>query len=185
MRVHNIKKEKWKPILGYEKFYEVSSYGRIRSMDRIILCSNGETRNYKGKILKFSFDKRGYKIVKLCKNGVGTSYSVHRLVALAFIQNPDNKKTVNHINENKKDNRVENLEWMTNLENICYGTRTERQKQKLSKSVVGTNLITGKEEEFPSMKEASLKTGCNNGLISQCCKGLVTKTKNYKWRLKK
>ena len=105
--------EEWKPVAGYEGFYSVSNKGRIWS-------------HYHDRPLKLISGIHGYLIAHLSKNGIAKRIPVHRLVAQAFIANPDNKPTVNHLNEVKTDNTVENLEWATVAEQNVYGTRIVR-----------------------------------------------------------
>ncbi|WP_417140580.1 NUMOD4 domain-containing protein [Phocaeicola coprocola] len=100
--------EIWKPIKDYEGLYEVSSLGRIKSMPKKFI-RNGAVTHFEEKILTPS-DSHGYRSVVLTKNGIHKTHSVHRLVALAFIQNPNNYTQINHKDENKSNNRVENLE---------------------------------------------------------------------------
>lgn len=106
----------WIPVVGYEDEYLVSSDGRIYS-------------NHSNKVIKPKHTQQGYLRIALCKNGDRKDYSVHRIVATAFIPNEMNKPTVNHINEVKTDNRVCNLEWATSKEQNKHGTRTERAIQ--------------------------------------------------------
>ena len=112
----------WKQIQGYEN-YEVSNEGQVR---------NRKT----GKVLKPQKNNSGYLLVGLRKNGKQKWYSVHRLVAQAFIPNPHNKPTVNHIDENKENNNVSNLEWMTYAEQNEHGTRIERVAKALRKKKI-------------------------------------------------
>lgn len=107
--------EIWKPVVGYEDYYQVSSLGRIKSLRR------PEVRN--DRILKGSIHPEGYNIFKLSRSGSHKSFKGHRLVAKAFIPNPENKPQVNHKNGLRADNRVENLEWVTNSENVRHGYR--------------------------------------------------------------
>jgi len=119
--------EKWKDIKGYEGLYQVSNLGNVKSLDRIIW--NGHTKHlHKGRIMKPKGNR--YKDVILCKEGKSKKYYVHRLVAIEFISNTENKPQVNHINGIKEDNRIDNLEWVTASENGKHansiGLRTVR-----------------------------------------------------------
>lgn len=108
----------YKAIKGYEGIYEVNELGKIRSLDRIVECKDGSTRKCKGKELKLKMDPCGYAVVTLSKNGVAKSFNFHRLVAETFVPNPDNLPQVHHLNHDRKDNRVENLKWVTRAEQI-------------------------------------------------------------------
>lgn len=115
--------EIWKDIEGYEGGYQVSNLGRVRSVERFIkFKQNGKevVKRYKSKILQPYRDKDGYLRVLLSYGGKRKNDFIHRFVAQAFIVNPENKPQVNHINTIKEDNRVENLEWVTCLENIRH-----------------------------------------------------------------
>ena len=120
--------EEWRTIEGYEGLYEVSNLGRVRSLDMYVKGRYGNYRLHKGKVLSPAKDKNGYLKVNLCYNGKDKIIRVHRLVAGAFVSNPDNLPEVNHKDEDKTNNNVENLEWCNRKDNINYGTRTERQK---------------------------------------------------------
>jgi len=114
-------KEIWKPINGYEGRYEVSNFGRVRSLDRIIVDSIGRKRNIKGKIIKQCVSNNEYYYVVLYNNNVdGKTIAVHRLIADAFIDNPNNLSTINHKDENRKNNDIDNLEWCTQQYNVEY-----------------------------------------------------------------
>lgn len=116
----------WKDIQGFEGLYQVSNDGKVRSLDRIINYKDGRARLEKGHKLKPHADKKGYTRVTLCKNNKCKPYLVHRLVAMAFIPNPNNWPQVNHKDENKTNNTVWNLEWCDRIYNCNYGTRNER-----------------------------------------------------------
>ena len=116
--------EVWKDIENYENLYQVSSYGNIRSKDRIVKCWNNKTKMIKGKIIKPMLLRDGYLYVHLYKDTKRKDYAVHRIVAKTFIENKESKEEVNHINGNKKDNSANNLEWVTPSENILHAYRT-------------------------------------------------------------
>ena len=118
--------EVWKPIAGYEGIYEVSNLGRVRSLDRI--KSNGA--RMMGRVLLQDCSNRGYMSVELNVDKKNKRCSIHRLVAMAFIPNPNNLPEVNHKDENKLNNNVCNLEWCTPSYNSNYGTRNERLYKK-------------------------------------------------------
>lgn len=153
--------EIWKNIKGYEGYYEVSNYGRIKSLKDF----RGRNRIY---ILRQQKNKDGYNRVELHKDGKRKTYMVHRLVAEAFIPNPNNLPFINHKNEFEKDNnKVENLEWCTSKYNVNYGTKIDRTKEKLN---IKVKCITT-EEIFNSITEASRKYKTYKGRICGCCKG--------------
>lgn len=117
--------EIWKDMDGYEGCYQISNLLRFKSLDRYVVCNkNIPTKIVRGRILKSFLDTCGYPRVHLSKNGVRKQESVHRLVALHFIPNPENKKEVNHKNGIKTDNRIENLEWVTHSENAIHAFST-------------------------------------------------------------
>ena len=123
-----------KSVKGYEGYYEVDQFGRVYSLDRIIKVSdNGRLydKHIKGKQLKQSMHTNGYKTVALTKDGKTKGLFVHRVVAEAFIDNPNNLPMVNHKDEDKTNNFVENLEWCTNEYNLNYGTARKRRARAL------------------------------------------------------
>lgn len=142
--------------------YEVSRDGRVRSVDRIVRCNRG-IRLVQGKELCF-YDNKGYKRINI----QGKRFAVHRLVAQAFIPNPENKPQVNHINGRHDDNRVENLEWCTDLEN-----RRHAVANGLAPAGVEGKKIYNKKlcQEFESIREASRATGLPEKKIADCLHG--------------
>lgn len=174
--------EIWKDIPDYEGFYQASNLGRIKSCDRPnVKCRGNGLRTTKGKILSQSNTTNGYLKTSLCINNVTTYHFVHRLVAAAFLGKSN--LVVNHKNENKKDNRIENLEYLTNVENLLYGTGQQRSKAAQHRTPVESyDLNTGETiMQFESQKEA-LRNGYDQKCVWNCCNG---KSKSYKgmgWR---
>lgn len=114
--------EIWKSLKGiveYGDYYEVSNLGRVKSVDRVVCCGNGFKR-INGRMRKLKTEKNGYTSISLSYNGKSKTYKVHRLVALAFIHNPENKPEVNHKDGNKSNNLASNLEWVTVSENTQH-----------------------------------------------------------------
>lgn len=162
-------KEIWKPIEGYPD-YEVSSLGRVKSL-----------KFGKEKILKGIKDKNGYLRVILYKEGKLKGYSVHRLVAQAFLPNPDNLPQVNHRNENKTDNRVENLEWCDSSYNTNFGTRTERITKANSIPILQFTKSGEFVKKWNNAKEVERDLGISSSNIYKCCKGKLKSIGGYEW----
>lgn len=175
--------EIWKDVSEFEGLYEVSNLGRVRSIDRIIVRRNGILLPLRGKIL-LQYEKYGNSTiprlqVNLSKEGKCYSKTVSRLVAKAFIPNPDNLPQVNHKDENPANNCVDNLEWCTGAYNHNYGTRNERHAQKLKKQV---DMFTLKHEfikRYNSIKEAAEDIDGDPSAITKVCKGKNQNYKNY------
>lgn len=154
--------EQWKSVPQYEGLYEVSEYGRVRSLDRVVNCKLGK-RTIKGKILSQRTTPFGYKEVGLGNNGNAKTHKVHRLVALAFLTNPESKLFVNHIDGNKVNNLLTNLEFVTASENSKHAVETGLQSIPKNENAHRA-LFTNKQ--VISMREL-YKHGIT---ISQLCK---------------
>ena len=164
--------EHWKSIAGYEGLYEVSDLGIVKSL-----------KYGKEKILKPWKNHNGYLHVDICKDGQKKMSLVHRIVAEAFIPNPNNLETINHKDEVKTNNVASNLEWMSQKDNINYGTHNKRVAESLSKQVQMFNKSTGELlATFPSLMEAERVTGINKGNICSCCNGKRKSVGGYIWR---
>ena len=142
--------EIWKPVKGFEGYYEVSNLGRVRSVDRIVYDTvRNRYRLLKGKVLTERDNGNGYKGVMFCKEHKLCQKYIHILVAEAFLDNPDHLPQVNHKDENKANNTVDNLEWCTSYYNNEYGTRKERwyktriKNGTIDPSHIGTKIRKG------------------------------------------
>ncbi len=155
--------EEWVPIAGYEGLYEISDQGRVRSLD--YRCTG------RIQVLKPGMYGGGYLQVGLCKNGKREHYKVHRLVAEAFLANAEGLPEVNHRDENKQNNCVDNLEWCDRRHNINHGTRTARQAAAKSKPVQQFSKDGRLIAVWPSATEAEQATGVHQSHINQCCNG--------------
>lgn len=174
--------EVWRDIQGYEGLYMVSSYGRVRGI------SNKLGRKTGFMVLGRRHD--GYIKVRLCKNSVAVDYNVHRLVAIAFIPNPENLPQVNHKDEDKANNHVENLEWCDAKYNNNYGTKKARFRAtrlndpRTSKPVLKFTLKGKFVAEYPSVREAGRANGFLHGNIKNCYRGKVATAYKFVWRFK-
>lgn len=177
-------KELWKDIKGYEGYYQVSNLGRVRSVDRWV-ANSGDTKKFlKGRIRKLNYLNNGYLVAHLLKEGKSEPYYVHRLVAEAFIPNPDNLPIINHKDEVKTNNHVDNLEWCTYSYNSNYGTAIERARKNNEgrcKKVYQYNLDGEFIREWESAMEVERQLGYSDSSIVDCCKGKSKTAYKHIW----
>lgn len=185
----NFTTEEWKDIPGFEGLYQASNLGRVKSLKRFRKGKNDCLVSVKEKIKKSVIDRYGYYQVVLCKNSIKKAYLVHRLVFKAFNGSIPEGLQVNHINEIKTDNRLENLNLMTAKENCNWGSRNERSTKKringkCSKPVLQFDLNDNLVKEYPSIMQVERETGFANQYISACCKGRYKQAYGYIWEYK-
>ena len=187
--------EKWKDVVGYEGIYQVSNLGNIKSLDRVVeLKSKNQFTGFttlrltKGKNISKVVNTKGYYQIALYKNGVMKNKLLHRLIAEAFIPNPENKPTVNHIDGNKLNDNLENLEWATSKEQTQHAIKKlnfksviskqcrDRQKELHQRKVRRSDGVI-----FNSIKEASMGNDLVRRHISEVCKGKRKSTGGYSW----
>lgn len=185
--------EIWKPIPNYEGLYEISNLGRVKSLERTCKhCGprvHKHTRIVKERMIKFTINHKGYYLVRLYKDGVQATFAVARLVAKIFIPNPDNKPQVDHIDNDKTNNRIDNLRWVTNHENmtneITVARRSFKAKGKwhgpehksgaespTARPIVMINPVT-KQTTFFGCMEETRAIGFTPSNVSKCCRGLL------------
>lgn len=188
--------EIWKDIKGFEGYYQVSNYGNIKSLTRF-----DGIRERKGQEIKQSLKYNGYLQVGLRKNSKRKFFSVHRLVAIHFLDNPENKPQVNHIDCNKQNNNINNLEWATSKENLHHakinGLRNNMpkgekhpnfgkfaEKSKTAKPVIRYDRKTGKTKLYEA-KILAKNDGFDVTSISKCCHKKLKTHKGYEWYFEK
>lgn len=169
--------EIWKPVVGFEGLYEVSNYGNLKGLKR-------------GKNLKSWVHRCGYVTCKLHKNGKWKCFSVHRLEAIAFIPNPENKPQVNHKDTNKANNYIDNLEWCNNSENQLHASangkafRLTGSKHHASRAVLQYSISGEFIKEYATITQASMESKISQASIFLCCSGKTKRPYTYVWKYK-
>ena len=169
----------WTELKDFEGLYEINENGEIRSIDRIVEYSCGLSKLFKGKIIIPHITDNGYLFVALYKNKKKYQLKVHRLVANTFIPNPNNYPCVNHKDENKLNNSIDNLEWCTISYNNTYGSRIEKQRKTIKNNpnisipIIQVDKDTNEIiKKWKSAKEVEDTLGYSGANIRKCCKGI-------------
>jgi len=181
--------EVWKDIKGYEGLYQVSNYGKVKSLKRKVYSGKNRFRWHYERIMSNKKNNgNGYIVVSLNKNGRSQNKYVHRLVAEAFIENPNNLKYINHKDETKSNNNVKNLEWCTAEYNCKYNDRHKKIGLKMinnkgnSKPIYQLNDNNEVINQYPSISEASRQLKVSYQAISDCLKGKQQHSAGYRWK---
>lgn len=204
-----MEKEIWRDIVGYEGKYQVSNCGRVRSVKRTVWDNRGYYKTVPEKILKVGITSRGYAEVQLWKDGIKKYYLVHRLVGQAFLPNPEKLPQVNHKDENKQNNNVDNLEFCSVSYNNTYNGKAKKAGKKISeklrgrklpeeqikkiaeknrnhprksKPIMAIDMVTGLRLVFPSIREAERQLRVSNNNIAHCLKGRHKTAGGYIWK---
>ena len=181
--------EVWKDIPYYEGLYEASNMGRVRSVDREVRHPRGGVHVIKGKVLKSGVAGGGYLQVVLYKDGNSRAFKVHRLVYAAFCGEIPNGYDVNHIDECKTNNRLDNLNLMTRKENNNWGTHNQRVAKANTNNPLRCRPVVALNEdgevisEFSPTREAG-RNGFNQGDLVSCCRGRYKTHRGYRWKFK-
>ena len=175
--------EEWRDIEDYVGLYQVSNFGRVRSLG----IRNKNANNERIKLLKLSIVGIGYNMITLC-NGKLKRKLVHRLVAQAFIPNPNNYPIINHIDGNKLNNHVSNLEWCTQKQNVQHSFKNGLQISKLKGGTIPSVKINQYDlngnfiKQWDSMTKIQRELGIPTGLVWKCCRGIYKKSKGFVWK---
>lgn len=178
--------EEWKDIKGYEGLYQVSNLGNVKSLKRNVKTRHpGKTYVIEEKIRKVTYNRGGYALIVLSKCGKNKTCLVHRLVAEAFVSNPDpeNFVLVNHKDENKRNNKSDNLEWCTTTYNNTYrNIHLRRNFDSINRKIIQYDLDMNEIKRWKSVAEASDFYKIANTNIIKCCKSERSHCAGFKWR---
>lgn len=177
-------KEEWRDIPDYEGLYQVSCFGRVKSLPRYVKCKGNSLKLKKESFLQPGISHNGYYFVNLRKNKKSYGFRINRLVAQAFIPNPNNLPTVDHINRNKIDNRVENLRW-ADMKLQVSNSDVKLRIKTISKPVLQYTLDGRFVAEYSSTAEAERQTGIYHSSISEYCSGKRQSAGGYHWEYSK
>ena len=182
-----MEEEIWKDVVGYEGNYLVSNLGRVKTVPHVVTYK-GRSYISKERIMSLQYDACGYLQVRLSKDAVKKTQKVHRLVAIAFIPNPNNLPEINHKDEIKTNNKVDNLEWCDRKYNMQYGVNTHWHRMPVAQYSLDGVFV----KQYSSIKQASIETGICDTSIGKCAtkrivnkkKGTIAKTAGcYIWKL--
>lgn len=177
-------KEIWLPIIGYESLYMISNKSRFKSCDRIVYTHNNtRSKKIKGKIL-IKGKRKGYNSINLWKNNKMSTFNTHRLIAIHFIENPNNLKIIEHIDDNKLNDSIKNLKWSTTSENVLNGYY--RSSKHNIKTVLQYDLSGNFIKEYDSAVLAGLQFKKNqaNSSITRCCNNKANTAYGFIWQFK-
>lgn len=185
--LENLENEIWKPAVGFQN-YMVSNYGRIKSLKRVSITANGARRTFPERIMRCQ-NYQGYLRTQLVVDGKSKTVKVHRVVAEAFLENPDKLPQINHIDENKQNNTLRNLEWCSVKYNMNYNNRQQRifekqlangsvakRVQEMKQAIIIRIKCTTTGEIFDSISDATRKYGVDSSSISKCLRGELNNT---------
>jgi hypothetical protein len=171
-------KETWKDIECYEGFYQVSNYGRVRSLTRTFARSDGKVKTFQERVLKQGTNPNGYRYVNLSMGSKTYSARVHKLVAQAFLINPKSLPCINHKDEDKQNNAVGNLEWCTYQYNNTYNNKQRCRMTKILQLSKSGELI----KAYESVAKAEIEVFGKRSNVSACCSGRINSCGGYVWK---
>lgn len=174
--------ELWKDIQGYEGYYQVSNFGRIKSLSRFLNYVDGQVRFMEGKIIQPRICVAGYALLNLHKDGKQLTVQVHRVVALHFLERTSFELIVHHIDEDRLNNKVENLEWVSRSFNTLYGDSPKKIANSKKKSIIQLTLQNEVVKIWESAKEVEDTLGFNKGHLGEVCSGKHKTAYGYLWK---